>query len=718
MKCCHRKFKSLALLSSILLGCLGPAWGQGSLVPPGPPAPMMKTLEQIEPRTPISSLPITISQPGSYYLTGNLLGVAGQHGITITGPHVTIDLMGFELLGVPGSLSGIYMNLAMSPHIRNGSITSWGQDGINGTNGGGGIIEDLRVFHNGRWGIAFNSGSNIRKCIASANGNVGIITSNDVEIDDCVATGNGSHGIQAGTGSNIRRCLAVQNVASGITGSGIDGLNIVECNAEYNQGGGIATLGRTLVLNCVSRFNTNSGVTVGPASTVTGCNLNDNGEHGIIASHGSTLNGNTCSSNRLDGIRTGAGSTLIGNACRANFGDGIDIISDCNVVNNTCDNNGAGVPSLGANIHVRNDPGGAGDNRIEGNTCTDGDIGLFIEVANNIVANNVVRGNQTNYNIVPGNQLNILLCQLPQYVPWPAAIRLAGTLIGLRLTNGITVASDDVTIDLNDHALIGVPFALDGIRVEGVRTNVTVRNGSLHSWPGDGVDAASAVNSQLRNVSSARNEGVGIRLGEGGLISGCTARTNRMDGIIASSGCRVVDCSASRNGSEGLIAGSGSTVEGCASFDNSSNGILAGLGSSIVNCTAYSNGTNGIAVLNTIFPLPSPSSSQISGCVARLNAGNGIQVGSRCQVLNNNCSGNTFAGISVLGSGNRIDSNHATGSQRGLHVIGTDNLIVRNSVQGATVVSYDTAAGNHQAALIVSPGLGFASTAPWANFSF
>jgi len=39
-------------------------------------------------------------------------------------------------------------------------------------------------------------------------------------------------------------------------------------------------------------------------------------------------------------------------------------------------------------------------------------------------------------------------------------------------------------------------------------------------------------------------------------------------------------------------------------------------------------------------------------------------------------------------------------------------------VQGATVLSYDTAAGNHQAALITSPGLGFASSSPWANFSF
>ena len=674
MKSWHRKVKSLALFSSLLLGCLGPALGQGPLVPPGPPGPTMKSLDQVEPRIPISSLPITISQPGSYYLTRNLLGVAGQHGITINGPQVSIDLMGFELRGVPGSLSGIHMNPAGSPHIRNGSVVHWGQDGINGANGSGGIIEDLRVFNNGRHGISFNSGSHIRKSIAGTNGEVGIIVNNDVEIAECVSTGNGTHGIQA--------------------------------------------FGRTMVLNCISRLNTNSGIVVGPASAVTACNLNDNGEHGIVASHGSTITGNTCSSNRLDGIQTGAGSTIIGNACRANFGDGIEIAGDCNILNNSCDNNGAVGPGLGANIHVRTDAGGDGDNRIEGNTCTDGDIGLFIEAANNIIANNVVRGNTTNYNIAPGNQLNILLCQIPQHVPWPAAIRLAGTLTGIRNTNGITIASDDVTIDLNDHSIIGVPFALDGIRVEGIRTNITVRNGSIRNWPGDGVDASSAVNSQLRNVNSARNNGVGLRLGEGGLISGCAARTNLSDGIVASPGCRVVDCSASRNGSEGLIVGAGSTIEGCASFENSNSGIIAGLGSSIVNCTAYSNGTNGISVVNTGLPIASPNSSQISGCVARLNAGNGIQVGSRCQIINNNCSGNTFAGISVLGSGNRIDSNHATGGQRGLHVTGTDNLIVRNSVQGAAVLSYDTAAGNHQAALITSPGLGFASASPWANFSF
>jgi hypothetical protein len=48
------------------------ALGQGVLTPPGSPAPTMKTLSQVEPRTPISSVPYTITESGSYDLTTNL----------------------------------------------------------------------------------------------------------------------------------------------------------------------------------------------------------------------------------------------------------------------------------------------------------------------------------------------------------------------------------------------------------------------------------------------------------------------------------------------------------------------------------------------------------------------------------------------------------------------------------------------------------------------
>jgi len=683
---------------------------QGPLAPPAPPGPTFKTLQQVEPRTPISSLPITLSQPGSYYLTTNLAGVAGQHGITINGPRVTLDLMGFELRGVPGSLSGIFLNPATSPHIRNGSITGWGQDGINGNNGGGGTIEELRVSSNTRYGISFNSGSQIRKCIAFGNGDVGILTSNDVEVDDCVSSGNGTHGIQAGTGSTIRRCLAVQNTAAGITGSGLDGLNIIECNSEYNASG-IATLGQTIVKDSFCRSNRVAGIAVGPGSLVTGCNASDNGTNGISVELGSTVQGCITENNKGDGISARNGSSIINCSARINMFDNIEVDGDCIVANNSCDN---ATGLSGSGIHAL-----TGDNRIENNNLTDNRVGLRIDGAGNYVANNSVRNNTTNYVIAAGNQLNILLSQLPQYVPWPATIKLAGTLTGLRNTNGITIASDDVTIDLNDHALVGVAQALDGIQVMGAHTNITVRNGSVLGWPGDGVDAGAAVNSQVRNISTARNSGAGIRAGEGSLVAGCSARTNTLDGIIASSGCRVTDCTTSRNGSEGLIIGTGSTIEGCTAFDNGANGISAGLGCSVVNCTAYSNGTNGIAMFNTGFIVATnPASGRIQGCVSRSNGGHGIQVGSRCFVENNNCAGNTFAGILVTGSACRIDSNHCTGGQRTFQITGTDNLIVRNSAQGASVLNYDIVAGNHDAARITSPGSSFASTSPWANFSF
>src|SRR5438128_65952 len=93
-------------------------FAQGSLTPPGAPAPLFKTLQQIEPRTPISSAPFTISAPGSYYLTTNL---TGGTGITISANEVNLDLMGFRLVGGTGNgiaVSGGRTNLV----IRNGTV--------------------------------------------------------------------------------------------------------------------------------------------------------------------------------------------------------------------------------------------------------------------------------------------------------------------------------------------------------------------------------------------------------------------------------------------------------------------------------------------------------------------------------------------------------------------------------------------------------------------
>src|SRR5436309_2726219 len=107
----------------------------GSLTPPvGPVAPTMKTLVEVEPRTPIAqpgSFPIVISQPGSYYLTGNIIGAANFDDIRIDVSGVTIGLNGFELVGSGANGNGIAVPAAISNvTVRNGVARGWPGRGL------------------------------------------------------------------------------------------------------------------------------------------------------------------------------------------------------------------------------------------------------------------------------------------------------------------------------------------------------------------------------------------------------------------------------------------------------------------------------------------------------------------------------------------------------------------------------------------------------------
>src|SRR5688572_5584692 len=81
-------------------------FAQGPLAPPGAPAPLFKTLDQVEPRIPVNTLASNasaahvISQRGSYYLTTNLLVTSARGGISIPTSDVSLDLNGFTILGV------------------------------------------------------------------------------------------------------------------------------------------------------------------------------------------------------------------------------------------------------------------------------------------------------------------------------------------------------------------------------------------------------------------------------------------------------------------------------------------------------------------------------------------------------------------------------------------------------------------------------------------
>jgi parallel beta-helix repeat protein len=347
------------------------------------------------------------------------------------------------------------------------------------------------------------------------------------------------------------------------------------------------------------------------------------------------------------------------------------------------------------------------------------------------VVNNTVVRNGTNYVIVAGNELTLLLGQIPETIPWPATIELAGSLTGLAARNGITITTNDVTIDLKGHSLIGVPSSLDGISVSGNRTNIVVRNGTVRGWASDGIQASTSYNSSFSELRVSNNGANGLQGGNGAVIKCVTARANRGIGITTSTGCTITDSASSENILDGIVANTGSTVSGSSAYNNGRIGISALTGSTVVNCTAYSN-TNGISAssgstvtsctanANGTNGIIAAFGATITGCTVRDNR-TGINVGDDSRIMNNICdqggTPGTTVGILVSGSDNRIDGNHVTDNGTGIDVNGTGNLIVRNTAAGNTV-HYSILAGNNSAAIVVSPGLAFASAAPWANFQY
>ncbi len=319
--------------------------------PPGPIGPTMKTLTEVEPRIAINAIStpgdatslFKIVQPGSYYLAGNIIGVSGKAGIQIAvaanGPGVTIDLMGFELVGVPGSTDGIVAsgsdlrNIA----IRNGTVRAWGDDGVDLLAARNTLLAGLRVQNNGDHGIWFAADSAINGCAALGNTSNGIVAVRST-VTGCAASQNGGAGIW-GAESTITGCTSDGNIGDGIYVQ--DTGTISNCTAAGNGGDGIEA-GSGTVVGCTVVRNTGHGILGGSACSITGCTVMRNGGNGIDVSEGCRVADNTCMYNGLtdngspvaSGIYTGGSRNCIeGNHLVSNgFGIYLDVAATGNVV--------------------------------------------------------------------------------------------------------------------------------------------------------------------------------------------------------------------------------------------------------------------------------------------------------------------------------------------------------------------------------------------------
>lgn len=351
MKTSHR----FARVVPCLLLVASSAFAQGPLNPPGPPAPMMKTLDQAEPRIPIASLPVTITTSGSYYFTGNLqFTAASGNAITVSAPNVTIDLMGYTLSST-AEVTGIGISIfGNGCTVRNGAIVGTTTVAISGSGAsktwtvtGGGFVAgigasgkghrfvDLTVARCRQAGIEGSEQSIVvTRCVAYQNGGVGLAGG---VMTECSAYENGWNGIEAGQnlGGVVTASRSYDNKNMGIVSN-----LVANCQSQSNGGVGINAI---KVQDSIASFNGGNGI---EAAAVTGCTARSNGGDGI---RGSFIKDNSCTGNTGAGIRFGAdGARIEGNNCFSN-GWGIQgtASTDCFIVRNSCKGN-ASAPTTPA----------------------------------------------------------------------------------------------------------------------------------------------------------------------------------------------------------------------------------------------------------------------------------------------------------------------------------------------------------------------------------
>ena len=261
--------------------------------------------------------PVTISQPGSYRLTGNLdvrppanPGQANPENVTaikVTVGDVTLDLNGFVISGpvsctfngtavvcsISGSGNGIDAgaiggNALTHVVITDGAVIGFGHDGIHGNQAD--RVERVRVSNNANFGIDVDNESLVSRCKAQVNGQRGISAGPDSVVSDNIASANGEIGILGDLGSTITGNTSTNNVGAGINAG--SGVTLTRNSSRENKGRGISTGGGCILNGNSATDNTGFCLGLGSSSGYTN-NVIDSNTAGTVTG-GVSLGQNLC----------------------------------------------------------------------------------------------------------------------------------------------------------------------------------------------------------------------------------------------------------------------------------------------------------------------------------------------------------------------------------------------------------------------------------------
>lgn len=434
----------LFAIFSLALSSL-PTLAQGDLDPAGPPSATMKTLDQVEARIPITAAPNvtrTISEPGSYYLTGDwaLADSTSTQAVRISADNVTLDLNGYSISrGNSSGSSAIWISAANGSFenitVRNGAIkgpwrAAFSISGVKNL-----VLEDLQLEGMNLAGIEdyadssfLNSNAVFRNLqiysdAGMSDAGINLFMTSSFQMENVMVRGTSNYGISIEDTSTPYTGTITNAVVADCEDSGIyayfDTLGdsdspVVISNASVSQcEGGIYAL-MALVKDSAAWDNDFFGIVGG---TVINCDAKDNGNTGIDANLA-----RGCSA--MNNTGTGIDARFVEDCRTDNNSIGIagEKVKDCFSVNNSSHGIFVGPAFAGAAGHlishnVCRGNEGAGLHIadggtfsfparvvIKGNTLASNEYGLTVESGGCLILSNVAYFNTTgDYNIAAGN---------------------------------------------------------------------------------------------------------------------------------------------------------------------------------------------------------------------------------------------------------------------------------------------------------------------------
>ena len=233
-----------------------------------------------------AGFPVTITQPGSYRLTSNLVNttVVSPH-ISLASSYITLDLGGFEVsgpvscIGTPPGCSGgaegegITYDVSTRQHlvVRNGTVRGTNAQGI--LLGERATVEDVHVDDTAGTGILVGSFGTVRRSTVVSATSSGIMAGDVSRIVDNVSMSTGGFGISCGDG-----CTIADNVASGAISFAILAQDTarVHGNTATDSGAGILVDQGSVIESNSVKGNSGIGINAGPGSLIIGNAVREN----------------------------------------------------------------------------------------------------------------------------------------------------------------------------------------------------------------------------------------------------------------------------------------------------------------------------------------------------------------------------------------------------------------------------------------------------------